>query len=232
MHDAAIEVIVLARDHHLLHLVRQVVQVLQINPVVLDAHQLMNHRLVRPLVQQRSDWVLFPIADKDMGRGRVAGHSVDELTLLAQLALSLLSDVLAQGAVSLVSEDRAGASRHDDAEEPVNYAIGSDLVLLGPLTRRVHAQAQRAAHFQAEQVLVDGLEIGKYFLHLIDHVVHVVLGELLDLRVRHRVRKICHNFNNEHTCEPFLYHAKPRRRREKALEEEEEERISCDLQRL
>ena len=75
--------IVLARDHDLLHLLRQVLEVLQIDSIVLDANKLVNHSLVGPLVEQRRDRVLLSVADEYMRGRRVTRHSIDEIGLLA-----------------------------------------------------------------------------------------------------------------------------------------------------
>ena len=125
-------------------------QVLQIDSIVLDTHQLVHHGLVRPLVEQRGDRILLPIADEHVSRRRVTRHSIDKLALLAQLLLRLLGDVPAERAVRLVAQYRIGACRHNHTEQAIYDSIRRDLVLLCPLVGRVQAQTQSAANIQTE----------------------------------------------------------------------------------
>ena len=157
--------------------------VLQIDSVVLDADKLVNHCLVGPLVEQRRDRVLLSITDEYVRGRRVARHSIDEVRLLTQLLLRLLGNVPAQRAVILVAKDRVRACGHDHSKEAIDDAISSNLILVRPLVGRVQAQTERAAYIQAEQVLVDRLEVSKDFLDLVDHVVNIVLSELLNFGI-------------------------------------------------
>ena len=157
--------------------------VLQIDSVVLDADKLVNHCLVGPLVEQRRDRVLLSIADEYVRGRRVARHSIDEVCLLTQLLLRLLGNVPAQRAVILVAKDRVRACGHDHSKEAIDDTICSNLILVRPLVGRVQAQTERAAYIQAEQVLVDRLEVSKDFLDLVDHVVNIILSELLNFGI-------------------------------------------------
>ena len=131
--------IVLARDHDFLHLLRQVLDVLQIDPIVLDADKLVNHSLVGPLVEQGRDRILLSIADEHVRDWRVARHPIDEVGLLAQLLLRLLGNVPAQRAVILVAKDRIRACGHDHSKEAIYDTICSHLVLVRPLIGWVQA---------------------------------------------------------------------------------------------
>ena len=139
VHHASVEVIVLARDHDLLHLFRQVLEVLQVDSVVFNADKLVDHGLVGPLVEQRRDRVLLSIADKYVRSRRVARHSIDEVSLLTQLLLRLLGDVPAQGTVILVAENRVRPRGHDHSKEAVDDTISGKLILVCPLVGRVQA---------------------------------------------------------------------------------------------
>ena len=72
VHDFPKELIVLTTEHNFFHIVRQMVNMLQIHPVVLNPYQLMDHRLVRPLVQQRGNGVFFAVTDQKVGLRLVA----------------------------------------------------------------------------------------------------------------------------------------------------------------
>ena len=89
------EVIIFTRDDDLFHFLREVIKMLQVDSVILDTDKLMCHSLVSPLVQKRRDRVLLPVHNQQMSLRRVPRHSVDEVTLLSQFSLCLLSDILA-----------------------------------------------------------------------------------------------------------------------------------------
>ena len=168
------------------------IQVFKVDTIVLNPDQLMDHGLVSPLVEQGRDRVFLSVTDEQMRYGGVSRHSVNELTLLSQLALRLLCNVLAERAVSLVAHDRIGTSSHKNAKKTIYDAICSQLILMSPLIGWVQAQTKRAAHVQTEQIFVDGLEVSKDFLDLIDNVMNVILCKLLNLSIRNSVRKIYH----------------------------------------
>lgn len=58
------EGIINGRKDDFFHFFRKVFQMFQIDAVVLDPDQLVHHGLVRPLVEQGSDWVFSPIDDE------------------------------------------------------------------------------------------------------------------------------------------------------------------------
>ena len=61
------------------------------------------------------------------------------------------------------------------------------MILLTPIVGGVKAQRQCASNVQTEQILVDGLEVGKDFLDLINDIMHIILSELLNLVVMYRI---------------------------------------------
>ena len=192
MHDASVEVVILTWDHNFFHFLWQVTQMFKINSIVLDSDQLMDHGLVSPLVEQWRHRVFLSVADEQMSNWWVSRHSVDKLTLLSQLALCLLGNVLAEGTVSFIANDRVSTSGHKYTKKTINDSISSQLILVGPLIGRVQAQTQRAAYIQTEQILVDGLKVSKDFLNLIDNVMNVIFCKLLNLSSRNGVWKIYH----------------------------------------
>ena len=64
------------------------------------------------------------------------------------------------------------------------------MVLLTPIVGCVKAQWQCTSYVQTEQILVDGLEVGKDFLYLINHIMHIILGKLLNFVVMYRVWEV------------------------------------------
>ena len=106
---------------------------------------------------------------------------------MTELCLHFFCDVLAQGAVAFVPDKRVRPGSHEHPKKPIDYPVGSELVLVAPLVRLVQRQAQRRAYIQTEQVFVDGLEVSKDFLDLVDHVVHIIFSKLLNPLVCHSV---------------------------------------------
>ena len=111
--------------------------------------------------------------------------------LLRNLSLDFLSNVLAKGAVTVVPEDGVATCCHYDSEEAINNPVCILLVLLGPLLLTELAQSQGGANIEREEVLVDGLEIGKDLLDLVDDIVDIILGESLNPAIAHSVREVC-----------------------------------------
>jgi hypothetical protein len=64
VHDFAEELIVIAAKNDLAHVGLKVFQVFQINTVVFDFEQFVDHRLVSPLVEQRGHWIFFAVDDQ------------------------------------------------------------------------------------------------------------------------------------------------------------------------
>ena len=95
--------------------------------------------------------------------------------------------MLAEGAVAVVAEDWVRPGSHQETEQSVDDSSACHLVLLRPLVRLVQAEGEGGAHVETEEIFVDGLEISKHFLDLIDNVVDIVFSELLDSLVRNRV---------------------------------------------
>jgi hypothetical protein len=68
VHDLPKERIVLGAKDDFSHFFTEVGKVRQVDSVVVDAQELVDHGLVGPLVQQRSDWVFSPIQDQEGAR--------------------------------------------------------------------------------------------------------------------------------------------------------------------
>ena len=64
------------------------------------------------------------------------------------------------------------------------------MILLTPIVGGVKAQRQCASNVQTEQILVDGLEVGKDFLDLINDIMNIIFSELLNLVVMYRIWEV------------------------------------------
>lgn len=64
------------------------------------------------------------------------------------------------------------------------------MILLTPIVGGVKAQWQCTSNVQTEQILVDGLEVGKDFLDLINDIMNIILSELLNLVVMYRIWEV------------------------------------------
>ena len=113
---------------------------LEIDTVVLDADQLMNHRLVGPLIKQRCDRILLTVHDEQVRREGVSRHPIDEFTLLVHLRLRLLGYVATQGAVAFIADDRVCSCGHQQAKEAIDNPVCCQMVLLTPIVGCVKAQ--------------------------------------------------------------------------------------------
>lgn len=58
------EVVLRRRQHHFLHIWRNIWRTLQHHSVVLQSKQLVNHCLISPLSQQWGDWIIFAVDDE------------------------------------------------------------------------------------------------------------------------------------------------------------------------
>ena len=72
MHYLPVEQIIFTGNHNFFHLVRQVVQMFQIDAIIFDANELVDHRLVSPLVEQRSDRIFLAVADQQVSGWRIS----------------------------------------------------------------------------------------------------------------------------------------------------------------
>ena len=127
-HDRPEELVVVTAEDNLFHFCRQVVEVLQVNAVALDLEKLVDHGLVGPLVQKRSDRVLFPVKDQQMCFRRVAAHLGHEFSLSIHLCLHSLGEVLAQGAVIVEPDQWVRSCRHQNSKNAVHYPVGGVLL--------------------------------------------------------------------------------------------------------
>jgi len=124
---------------------------------------------------------------------------VYKLGLLGHLRLHFLGDVPAQRAVTFVPDDGVATRRHQNTEEAINDTVGGQLVLESPISWLIETEAERRANIEGEKVFVDGLEVGKDLLDLIDDVADIVLGEKLDFVIVHRIREVwwkAHSFRD------------------------------------
>ena len=58
---------------------------------------------------------------------------------------------------------------------------------MGPFVRLVERETEGRPDIQAEEIFVDGLEVSKDLLDLVDHVVYIILRKLLNPLIRHSV---------------------------------------------
>ena len=162
----------------------------QVNTIIFDTDQLMDHGLIGPLIEKRCNRVFFAITDQKLSRGRVARHANNEVTLRSDFFLKPFGYIATKWAAALVPDDWIGTRGHKDSEKTIDNTTSIGLVIKRPHVRLVQRQGQSRANVQAEQVLVDGFEVSEDFLHLIHDVVHIALSELLNLIIGKRVRKI------------------------------------------
>ena len=91
------------------------------------------------------------------------------------------------------------------------------MILLTPIVGRVKAQWQCASNVQTEQILVDGLEVGKDFLDLINDIMNIILSELLNLVVMYRIWEVFNSTKrkvkkqNQNKCSDTYKGYKPKR---------------------
>ena len=91
------------------------------------------------------------------------------------------------------------------------------MVLLTPIVGGVKAQWQCASDIQTEQILVDGLEVGKDFLDLINDIMNIILSELLNLVVMYRIWEVFNSTKrkvkkqNQNKCSDTYKGYKPKR---------------------
>lgn len=111
---------------------------------------------------------------------RVAWHSIDEIPLAIKFLLRPLSNVSTKRTASFIAKNRVWTSGHEHSKQAINDAAARLLILNAPHVGLVQAQGEGGADIKAEEVLVDCLEIGIDFLHLVYHIVHVTFGKLLD----------------------------------------------------
>ena len=79
VHDLREELVVLLRKNHLPQLLLQVRQVLEVDPVVLDREDFVDHCLVSPLVEQRSHRVFSPVHNQQHCFWALLVSAVEEL---------------------------------------------------------------------------------------------------------------------------------------------------------
>ena len=100
-------------------------QVPEINPVILNAKQLVYHGLVSPLVEQWRDWVLPSVQYQHRGIARLAvtAHLLDELSVVEEPVVKFLSEHLAYFGAFIVADARVlGAQRHESGVQAVRHA--------------------------------------------------------------------------------------------------------------
>ena len=115
-----------------------------------------------------------------MSYGRIPGHPVNKFTFLVQFLLSALCDILAKVAIAFIANDWICSCGHQNTEKSIDYAITSHLVILCPLVGLVQRQGESRADIETEKIFIDGLKIGKNFLDLIDNIVYITFGKLLN----------------------------------------------------
>jgi len=132
-HDGAEEMVVVTAEDDFSHLRGQVVEMLQVNSVAVDAEQLMDHRLVSPLVEEGSHGIFLPVKDEEVCPRRVTGHLGHKLLLSVHLGLYPLSELLAERAIRVEPHEGIRSRCHQEAEDSVDDTVGR--VLLGDAPR-------------------------------------------------------------------------------------------------
>ena len=109
----------------------------QIDAIIFDSDELVDHRLVSPLVEQRSNRIFLAVADQQVSGWRISRHPVHKFTLLSQFLLGFLGDVSAKRAVSFIADNRIRSSGHKHSKESIDDTVGCHLVLHRPLVLRM-----------------------------------------------------------------------------------------------
>mmetsp|Transcript_21447 Transcript_21447/g.55202 ORF Transcript_21447/g.55202 Transcript_21447/m.55202 type:complete len:314 (-) Transcript_21447:240-1181(-) len=138
-----------------------------------DAHQLVHHRLVGPLVEERRNGILAPVDDEQQRRHLLVAEG-EELRLALDRARHLLRDLLRQLRVRLVPDRRAQLEREQQPDESRVHAIEEQLV------EARAAQADDGWHVEREELGIDGEVVTVHLLHLLHHLMLVRLCELVD----------------------------------------------------
>ena len=100
-----------------------------INRIPPNPQQLMNHRLISPLIQQRSDRVITPIDNQQVSGRHIPGHFRDEFLVQVELLPQAVGNSTADRRFLFVSYQRMCSSGHADAEDSFDYSV--ELGLLG-----------------------------------------------------------------------------------------------------
>jgi len=108
--------VIVGGEHELAHFFTHSFNMLHVDSVVFNANQFVHHGLVRPLVQQRSHWIVPSVHDKQLSVGRISTHFGDKFLIFIQLLIETLSDALAEVGISLKPDQGVRPSSHARSE--------------------------------------------------------------------------------------------------------------------
>ena len=116
-HYLAEEFIIITREYDLLHLIRQMSEMLEINPIIFNTQELMYLSLVSPLIQKRRHRILSPVQDQDGGLACItsSAHLLNEQGILLDPLIDFLCKQLTYLRAVIISDlGILASSRHQD----------------------------------------------------------------------------------------------------------------------
>jgi len=168
------------REDQLLQLLVDPWRAAQVDAVVGDADQLVHHRLVRPLAQQRRHRVVPPV-DNQQQRRHIRPPERKQVRVRVHCAEDGLGDPLGDLGAALVADLRPLLEREQQRAHALVQPVEDGL--LPDATR----EAGDRADIEMEEVGGDGEVVGEVLVHLLHHLVLVRLRQLLDHPVARRV---------------------------------------------
>lgn len=168
------EVVVLARQGKLLILLP--IPHLDIDPIILDPKQLMKHSLIRPLVEERSGWVLFSINQKKQGPVVLDEILWMILLFFGELSLHFLGNQLTHLRVPLVSNHRKFPQGKEDREETFRDSQEFESLFMVPETWEF-GEVHYGDHVQSNQIIFKGIVVHVDLLDLLHQIVCICLRQ-------------------------------------------------------
>ena len=153
----------------------------------------MNHRLIRPLIQQRGYWILPPIKDQNRGFPWIAAtaYFFNEIRVPTNFLIELLCEKLTY-LWSFIIPDLwiLPPYRHQDWEQPVGHSIKRKVINIRPVSPGVQTHIDHWWDVKIEQMWVHGLVVHIDLLKLLDNIVDIGFRKFCKFVVLHFVWKI------------------------------------------
>ena len=165
----------------------------EINSVIVEPKQLMDHGLVCPLVQQRRHWILSTIQNQDRCLSSItsSAHLLHEQCVLLHLRIKLLCKQLAYlWAIIIPDFGILSSSGHQHSKEPLRHSIKGSIIIGAPVSLRLLAHADHRWNIKTKETAIDSLEIEVYFLQLIDNIMNISLSQPLYLLIVNLVGEV------------------------------------------
>mmetsp|Transcript_110918 Transcript_110918/g.312691 ORF Transcript_110918/g.312691 Transcript_110918/m.312691 type:complete len:270 (+) Transcript_110918:676-1485(+) len=179
--DVLLEELVLRRRHHdLFKLGAYARHLRHVNAVVLHRQELVEHGLIRPLVEERRHWVVPPVQQQQHGAGLAplaAFHRVEKAELLFYPRLQAVRHLPRKLGGGSVPDRREHPQIETSSKEAFDCPFEDAFLIRSPLAV-ILGEADCRWQIKREEVVIDRVDVREEFLYLVNHLEFVATRQL------------------------------------------------------